>query len=112
MCKHTKFIFFRGDYKSDVCEDTHLKVIDANSRDELDAKVIKDDQSQLQSRKKRSFPTNEQRSFLRRDVKRYRFSSLFSSFNENTHIENEFDVSNYTLFKRRRSLKLHLVSTH
>jgi len=45
MCKHTKSIFFRGDYRSDVCEDTHVKIIDMNFRDEFDVEVIEDNQS-------------------------------------------------------------------
>lgn len=81
-----------------------------NSKDKLDAKEIEDDQSRLQSRKKRLFFVNEQKSLLRRNVKRHRFSSSFFSFNENIKTKNEFDVSNYTFVKRYRRLKSYVVS--
>jgi len=111
MCKHTKSTSFRGDYRSDVCEDTHVEAIDMDSGDELGVGVTEDNQSRLQSRKKRSFPANEQKPTLRRGAKRHRFSSPFSSSNEGTDTEDESDVSNYTFFKRHRPLKSHLAST-
>jgi len=112
MCKHIKFIFFRNNYISNVCEDIYIKIIDANLKDKLNTKVIKDNQSRLQLRKKRLFFVNEQKSLLRRDVKRYRFFSLFFSFNKNIYTKNKFDINNYIFFKRRRLLKLHLVSIY
>lgn len=112
MCRHTKSTSFRGDYRSDVCEDTHVEAVDIDSGDELGAGVTEDNQSRLQSGRKRLFPANEQRPPLRRGVKRHRFSSQFPSSDEDTDTEDESDVSNYTPFKRRRPLKSHLASTH
>lgn len=111
MCKHTKSTFFQSDYRSDVCEDTHVEAIAIDSGDELGTGVTENDQSRLQSRTKRSFPTKEQKPPSRRGVKRHRFSSPFCSSDEDTDTEDESDMSNYTSFKRRRPLKSHLAST-